>query len=64
MCMHDTEHDLKNSVFKVIAYIKYEFRFFWSSNFLLVSRLLVGGRVVGGWWSVCWLVGGQWSVVG
>ena len=66
MCMHDTEHDLKNSVFKVIAYIKYEFRFFWSSNFLLVSRLLVGAfcRWSGGRWLVVSLLVGRWSVVG
>ena len=55
MCVHDTEHDLKNSVFEVIVYIKYEFRFFWSSNFLLVRGWLVGGRCI---WPVV-----RWSVV-
>ena len=66
MCVHDTEHDLKNTVFKVMVYIKYEFRFFWSSSFLLVGGWLVGGRCI--WpvvrWSVVSLSVGRWSVVG
>ena len=55
MCVHDAEHEFKISVFKVIVYVKYEFSFFWSSNFLLV-----GGQLVGGRWSVGCLVGGRW----
>ena len=62
--MHDLEYDHKYSVFKVVVYIK----FFWSSNFLLVGAWLVGGHciwsvvgwsVIGGRWSVGWLVGGR-----
>ena len=56
MCVHDVEHDFKNSVFKVIAYVKYEFKF------LLVLRFLTG-PLVGGLWLVGWSVG-RWSVVG
>ena len=56
MCVNDAEHDFKNSVFKVIVYVKYKFRFFLSSNQLLVGGRLVGGRFVG------WQVVGQ-SVV-
>ena len=56
MCVHDTEHDLKNTVFKVMVYIKYEFRFFWSSSFLLVGGWLVVDRCI---WPVV-----RWSVVG
>ena len=56
MCVYDAEHDFQNSVFKVIGYVKYEFRLFLVLKFLLVSRRLVGGRCI---WSV---VG--WSVVG
>ena len=28
MCVQDAEHDFKNSAFKVIVYVKYEFKFF------------------------------------
>ena len=61
MCVHDAQHDFKNYVFKVIGYVKYEFKFFLALNFLTgrwsVGRWsvhLVGGRLVGGrcWWSV------------
>ena len=52
MCVHDAEHDFKHSVFKVIVYVKYEFRLF------LVLKFLTGRWSVG-WWSV-----GRWSVVG
>ena len=49
MCVHDAEHDIKNSIFKV--YAKYLFRFFLALKFLK------------GWWSVSWwlkrLVGGR-----
>ena len=56
MCVHDAEH-----VFKVISYVKYEFKFSLVLKFLTGWWSVVGGRLVGGWciWSV---VG--WSVVG
>ena len=38
MRVHDAEH-----VFKVIGYVKYEFKFSWSSKFLEVGTRLVGG---------------------
>ena len=67
MCVHDAEHDFKNSVFKLIVYVKYEFKFFLVLKFLTgqcsVGRWsvhLVGGRLIGGRWSV---VGCRWSVV-
>ena len=66
MCVHDAEQDFKNSVFKVIGYVKYEFKFFLILKFLKSwwSVHLVGGRLVGGWWSVVgWWVG-RWPVVG
>ena len=51
MCEHDAEHAWKYSVFYVLVYVKYKFKFF------LVLKLLTG------WWSVCrWsvhLVGGR-----
>ena len=56
MCVHDAEHDFQNSVFKVIDYVKYEFRLF------LVLKFLTGQSLVGRW-SVHlvggWLVGGR-----
>ena len=55
MCVHDAEHDFKYSVFKVIVYLKYEFKFFLVLKFLTgrwsVDRwlvYLVGGRLAGG----------------
>ena len=60
MCVHDAEHDFKNSVFKVIVYVTYEFRFF------LVLWSGIGWSVVGAFsrWSVGrWSVG-SWSLVG
>ena len=42
MCVHDAEHDFKYSAFKVIVYVKYEFKFFLLPKFLT------------GWWSVDW----------
>ena len=41
MCVHDTEHDFKYSVFKVAAYVKYEFQI------LLLLKFLNGRRSVG-----------------
>ena len=61
MCVHDAEH-----AFKVLSYVKYEFKFF------LVLKFLTGWWSVG-WWSVhlvvdrlagSQLVGRRWSVVG
>ena len=58
MRVHDTEHDCKNSLFKVITYVKYEFKYF------LVLKFLTGR-----WWVVRWsahLIGGRligWPVV-
>ena len=59
MCVHDAEHDFKYSAFKVIVYVKYEFKFF------LVPKFLTG------WWSVDWCIWlvigwlvGRWLVVG
>ena len=61
ICVLDAEHDLKNSVFKVIGYFKYEFNFFFGpqiSYWSVVDWLLVGAF---GQWSVrCWLVV-RWS---
>ena len=51
MCVHDAEHNFQNSVFKIIGYVKYEFRFF------LVLKFLIGRGSVGRW-SVGRLVGG------
>ena len=56
MRVHDGEHDFKNSLFKVIGYVKYKFTFF------LVHKFFAGRWSVGQW-SVK-VVGGQWSVVG
>ena len=48
MCVHDAEH-----LFKVISYVKYEFKFFlvlkFHTDWWLVGRCsVVGGRLVGG----------------
>ena len=67
MCVHDAGSDFKNSVFKVIGYVKYEFKFFLVLKFL-TGRWSVGrwsvhlfdGRMIGGRWSVGRLVGGLW----
>ena len=66
MCVHDAEHDFKYSVFKVIVYVKYEFKFFLVLKFLTGrwSVHLVGGRLVSGWWSVVGWSVSRWSVVG
>ena len=59
MCVHHAEHYFQNSVFNVIGYVKYKFKFFLVLRFL-TSRWSVGPRsvhLVG--WSV---IGGQWSV--
>ena len=56
MCVHDAEHDFQNSVFKVIDYVKYEFKFF------LVLKFLTGRWSFVRWSVVGWLVG-RWSVV-
>ena len=55
--MHDADNDFKNSLFKVIGYVKYEFQFF------VVLKLLTGRWSVGRWPVVSWSVG-KWSVVG
>ena len=47
MCVHDAEDDSKLCVFFFFKNVKYKFKFFWSSNFLLV-----GG---------CWLVS-DWCI--
>ena len=59
MCVHDAEHDFQNSVFKIIGYVKYEFKFF------LVLKFLTGRWSVG-WcvWSVVGWSVGRWSVAG
>ena len=57
MCVHDAELDFKNSVFKVIVYVKYEFKFF------LVLKFLTGWLLVGRWLVVGWLFS-RWPVVG
>ena len=63
MCVHDAEHDFKNSVFKVIGYVKYEFKFFLVLKFL-TGRLSVGRWLVVGWSFGRWpVVGVGWSVV-
>ena len=51
MRVHDGEHDFKNSLFKVIGYVKYKFTFF------LVHKFFAGRWSVGQW-SVK-VVGGQ-----
>ena len=51
MCVHDAEHYIEYSVYKVIVYVKYEFKFF------LVLKFLTGRWSVS-WWSVH-LVGGR-----
>ena len=60
MRVHDGEHDFKNSLFKVIGYVKYKFTFF------LVHKFFAGRwsvKVVGGQWSVVGWSVGRWSVV-
>ena len=59
MCVHDAEHDFQNSVFKVIDYVKYEFKFFLFLKFTgRWSLHLFGGRLVGDRYSVVgWSVG-------
>ena len=57
MCVHDAEH-----LFKVISYVKYEFKFFlvlkFHTDWWLVGRQLV--HVVGGWLvGRCSVVGGR-----
>ena len=51
MCVHDAEHNFQTSVFKVIGYVKYEFKFFLVLKFH-TGRWSVGrcsvGRLVGG----------------
>ena len=56
MCVHDAEHDFIYSVFKVIVYVKYEFKIFlvlkfhtgrWSVGWLVVGRC--GRWLVGQW---------------
>ena len=51
MCVHDEEHDFQNSAFKIIGYVKYEFKFFLVLKFH-TGRWSVGrcsvGRLVGG----------------
>ena len=51
MRVYDAEPDFKNSLFKVIGCVKYEFKFF------LVFKFLTGRWSVG-WWSMH-LVGGR-----
>ena len=59
MSVHDAEHDFKNSVFKVILYVKYEIQIFLVLKSLTGWWLvhLVGGLLIG-WW----MVNGRWSV--
>ena len=71
MCVHNAEHDLKYSVFKVIVYFKYEFNFFLVLKFLTGrwspdrwSVHLVSGPLVGGRWSVVGWSVDKWSAVG
>ena len=49
--MYDAELDFIKSVFKVVVYVKYEFKVFSFTNFLLVGGLCI------------WLTL-DWSVVG
>ena len=51
MRMHDAENDFKNSLFKAIGYVKYEFQFF------LFLKFLTGRWSVGRWPVVSWSVG-------
>ena len=67
MCVHD----FKKSVFKLIVYVKYEFKFFLVLKFLTggcsVGRWsvhLVSGRLIGGQWSMVGCSVGRWPVVG
>ena len=45
ICMHDVEHDLKYSVFKVVVYVKYEFNF---SGLQIYYWSVIGWLVIGG----------------
>ena len=59
MYVHDAENDFKNSSFKLIGYIKHEFKFF------LVFKFPTGRWSVGRWLVHlvdCRLVDGKWSV--
>ena len=67
--MHDVEHDLKYSVFKVVVYAKEEFKFFrvfkcltgrWSVGWRSVHWSVVGWAVIDGQWLVGRLLGGRW----
>ena len=64
MCVHDAEHDFKQSVFKVIVYVKYELKFFLVFKFLTGrwSVHFVGGRLVGSRWLVVGWSVNRWSV--
>ena len=64
--MHDAEHDYKNSVFKAIGYVKYEFKFFLALKFLTGrwSVHFVGGWLISGQWSVVGWSVGRWGMVG
>ena len=57
MRMHDAENDFKNSLFKVIGYVKYEFQFFLVLKFLTgrwsVGRWSVAGGQLVGWKMIC-----------
>ena len=46
MRVYDADHDIKNSLFKVIGYVKHEFKFFLVLKFI-TGRWLVGLLV--GW---------------
>ena len=54
---HDAEHDFKSTLFKVIGYVRYEFKFY------LILKFLTGRWSFGRWSVVVWS-GGRWSVVG
>ena len=62
MCVHDEEHDFQNSAFKVIGYVKYEFKFFLVLKFH-TGRWSVGRCSLDRWSVLGWSVG-RWSVVG
>ena len=71
MCVRDSEHDFQNSVFKVIDYVKYEFKLILVLKFLTgwwsVDRWsvhLAGRRLIRDWWLVVGWSVGRWSVVG
>ena len=58
MCVLDIKHDFKNSLFRVIVYVKYELRFFWVLKFLMFGGQLLGGRCICSV-VVCSVFGGQ-----